>query len=221
MSDTSNLRGLTDDENQNIEEIAKVKREQTEYKKEVKACSRSQSPVPIETYDFNLALKDLNQTKQQIEMRCVQRNAALELNIQYKIELAKMMREPFLILINQYLDQMEKDPTLNQLNYQKLNQEMLNQYQIELNKMMKDPTLDLNIKYHSDLVNLVDNQQDQEWVFQKLQENLFEQSYEQSQSSTFIDGSKSSKTVFSSQKSSKNLEGRFIQQIGSQIVMDF
>ncbi|CAL6005971.1 Hypothetical_protein [Hexamita inflata] len=166
MSDTSNLRGLTDDENQNIEEIAKVKMEQTEYKREVNACSRSQSPQPMETYDYNQALKNFNSTKKEIETRRVQRNAVLELNYQYKIELANMMIEPLLKLRNQYLTQYQ-DPTLNYLNFQKMIKEVDNQYQIELNQMMKDPTLDLNIKYHSDLDQLVNNQQDQQWVFLK------------------------------------------------------
>ncbi|CAL6013888.1 Hypothetical_protein [Hexamita inflata] len=193
MKNISNQRGLTDEEIFTNEEIIKVKNDQSEYQELVQQCSRSQSPQPGADRDYHQELKNLYQTKEQIQKRRENRNLAKELNTQYIIELTQQMNEQFQLkfdnfFIQQQLIQQQKrsDPTENInttlkdciqftiQNFQEKQIEFQNQYLIELDEKIRDPNLGLNQRYARDLDALIDNTIDKQWVLQTRYDQIFQ-----------------------------------------------
>ncbi|CAL6095498.1 Hypothetical_protein [Hexamita inflata] len=168
MKNISNQRGLTDEEIFTNEEIIKVKNNQSEYQEFVQQCSRSQSPEPIADRDYHQELKNLYQTREQIQKRRENRNAAQELNNQYIIELTQQMKEQFQLKFDNFFIQF----TIQ--NFQEKQIEFLNQYLIELDEKIRDPNLGLNQRYARDLDALIDNTIDKQWVLQTRYDQIFQ-----------------------------------------------
>ncbi|CAL6025924.1 Hypothetical_protein [Hexamita inflata] len=183
MQNISYQRGLTD------EEIQKVQNDQSEYQELVQQCSRSQSPQPDADRDYHQELKNLYQTKEEIQKRLENRNLAQELNNEYIIELTQQMKEQFQLkfdnfFIQQQLIQQQKrsDPTENinttlqdcVYKFQEMQKEFQSQYFIELDKKMRDPNLGLNQRYARDIDDLINNTIDKQWVLQTRYDQIFQ-----------------------------------------------